>query len=131
MSITKEEIFKEKMDALAISIVNKSGASGKKNLDELKALVDDELVKQIEEFDGTVEVVETTITFTIDSIEYQAEEDMTWADWVDSEYNTGGFYVSGSMIYKDNAHYISKVNADDKITPNNNYKLLTGGGNAD
>lgn len=35
-------------------------------------------------------VIEDTpnlITFTIDGIEYQAEEGMTWESWVDSEYN--------------------------------------------
>ena len=32
------------------------------------------------------------ITFTIDMTEYQAEEGMTWAEWVESEYNTLGFY---------------------------------------
>ena len=31
------------------------------------------------------------ITFTIDGVEYQAEEDMTWAAWIDSEYNPGEF----------------------------------------
>lgn len=30
------------------------------------------------------------ITFTIDDTEYQAEEGMTWGEWVDSEYNTKG-----------------------------------------
>lgn len=28
------------------------------------------------------------ITFTIDGEEYQAEEGMTWEEWVNSEYNT-------------------------------------------
>ena len=28
------------------------------------------------------------ITFTIDGTEYQAEEGMTWGEWVNSEYNT-------------------------------------------
>ena len=27
------------------------------------------------------------ITFTIDETEYQAEEGMTWGEWVNSEYN--------------------------------------------
>lgn len=33
------------------------------------------------------------IVFTISGIIYQAEKDMTWEDWVDSAYNTGGFYL--------------------------------------
>lgn len=33
----------------------------------------------------------TLISFTIDSTSYQAEEGMTWAEWVDSEYNVDGY----------------------------------------
>lgn len=35
----------------------------------------------------------TLISFTIEGTEYQAELGMTWAQWVDSSYNTGGFAV--------------------------------------
>jgi len=34
------------------------------------------------------------ISFTIDGTEYQAEADMTWGEWVESAYNTGGFYAN-------------------------------------
>ena len=34
------------------------------------------------------------ISFTVDSATYQAEEGMTWAEWVASSYNTGGFIIS-------------------------------------
>lgn len=33
------------------------------------------------------------ISFTIDDTSYQAWEGMTWGEWVDSEYNTGGYYI--------------------------------------
>ena len=33
----------------------------------------------------------TLINFTIARTSYQAEEGMTWAEWVNSSYNTGGF----------------------------------------
>lgn len=33
------------------------------------------------------------ISFTIDGTEYQAEEGMTWRDWVDSSYNTCACYI--------------------------------------
>ena len=42
-------------------------------------------------------VKEGNITFTIDGTTYQAEEGMTWQEWVDSEYNTGAFYVGNSV----------------------------------
>jgi hypothetical protein len=33
------------------------------------------------------------ITFTLDGTEYQAEEGMTWGEWVESDYNTDGFQI--------------------------------------
>ena len=33
----------------------------------------------------------TLISFTIDGTSYQAEEGMTWAEWVDSDYNKDGY----------------------------------------
>lgn len=38
------------------------------------------------------------ITFSIDGVSYEAKEGMTWAEWVDSEYNTIGAYPDGSYI---------------------------------
>ena len=34
------------------------------------------------------------ITFTIAGAEYQAEEGMTWGEWVDSEYNVISAFIS-------------------------------------
>lgn len=34
------------------------------------------------------------ITFTIGNEEYLATEGMTWGEWLDSSYNTTGFYIS-------------------------------------
>lgn len=39
------------------------------------------------------------ITFTIIGKSYQAEEGMTWGEWVNSDYNTGGFYSNNNFIY--------------------------------
>ena len=33
------------------------------------------------------------ITFTVDGIEYQAEEGMTWEKWVNSDYNIDGYII--------------------------------------
>ena len=38
------------------------------------------------------------IGFTIDGTSYQAEEGMTWGDWVESDYNTDNYGVFGSYI---------------------------------
>ena len=41
----------------------------------------------------------TIINFTIDDTSYQAEEGMTWAEWVESAYNNGGFYSVYESVY--------------------------------
>lgn len=33
-----------------------------------------------------------TISFSIDGVEYNAEPGMTWGEWVDSDYNSAGFF---------------------------------------
>jgi len=37
------------------------------------------------------------INFTIEGVSYQAEEGMTWLDWINSKYNTDGYYQNGSV----------------------------------
>lgn len=41
----------------------------------------------------------TLISFTVGEVEYQAEEGMTWEEWVNSTYNTGVFYIDNNCIY--------------------------------
>ena len=41
----------------------------------------------------------TIINFTIDGTSYQAEPGMTWAEWVESAYNNGGFYSVNESVY--------------------------------
>ena len=41
----------------------------------------------------------TTINFTIGEDTYQAEEGMTWAEWIESAYNNGGFYSANESVY--------------------------------
>lgn len=68
-----------------------------------------------------VELVEppapTLITFTIDGEEYQAEEGMTWGEWVESEYNTDGFVTDpestgNSLRTADGRRVLNKVGGD-------------------
>ena len=44
------------------------------------------------------DVPKTLINFTIDGTSYQAEEGMTWAEWVVSDYNSGDFEVDGTDV---------------------------------
>ena len=78
----------------------------------------------------------TTISFTISSTSYQAEEGMTWAEWGDSEYNTKGFkaestdyivlpspYASKDFVYKGSEYVLPS----DVITANTAYSLKGAG----
>lgn len=48
---------------------------------------------------STVDSSVTLISFTISGTTYYAEEGMTWEEWIDSAYNTGGFYSSNQYVY--------------------------------
>lgn len=44
----------------------------------------------------------TVISFTIASTSYQAEEGMTWNEWINSNYNTDGYALyTDNTIYRD------------------------------
>jgi hypothetical protein len=53
------------------------------------------------------EETENLISFTIDGTSYQAEKGMTWAEWCDSSYNTGGFsYLGDRRVLASNGWYL-------------------------
>lgn len=74
---------------------------------------------------GTKQGGATLINFTINGTSYQAEQGMTWQQWVNSSYNTGGYIVyggeitnsppGGSRVTTDSAHDYS-VRPTDIIT---------------
>ena len=54
----------------------------------------------VEEWDGSV-VIEggvEPINFTIDGDHYEAVDGITWLEWVESSYNTGGFYTNNTDL---------------------------------
>lgn len=71
---------------------------------------------------GDNEVTAPLITFTVDAISYSAEEGMTWKEWCNSEYNTGGFIYDlgevGDAIYTSdyNKYFIHPIYEDDLVT---------------
>ena len=73
------------------------------------------------------------ISFTIDGTSYQAEEGMTWAEWVASSYNTGGFEIisgrvinsSGYIAYEDQSVNIA-VSKNTIIIANRSYVYGSG-----
>jgi hypothetical protein len=67
------------------------------------------------------------ITFEIGSTDYQAEEGMTWLQWVDSEYNTDGYYFnSDENCIMEPAGYMA-VGASPSVTivPDRRYTIDT------
>ena len=67
------------------------------------------------------------ITFTIGGTTYHADKDMTWAQWVDSEYNTGTVYLyydivkvgAGSNLLLND----TSVNSGDRIISGSAYSI--------
>lgn len=49
-------------------------------------------------YDGSCDIINPLITFTIGSTTYQAEEGMTWTEWVNSSYNTDGVVIESGVI---------------------------------
>lgn len=101
----------------------------------------------VEEWDGSGVVIEglvKLISFTVAGAEFQAEEGMTWAQWIDSEYNTDGYEAhpnlgtdtEDSKVPAKNQYCItynsSVVSFGDLIIANASYGLQyeTGGGGA-
>jgi hypothetical protein len=80
----------------------------------------------------------TLITFYYNGTPYQAEEGMTWAEFADSGYNSGDFYVEYGYVftgYYQNVYRNSiQAKSDEQIVANafydNNYNGgSSGGGN--
>lgn len=78
-------------------------------------------------------------TFSVGGIEYQAENEMTWRDWVNSQYNVDGFFIHNDSYVCYGSFCVSfsspvravvekptlstPVQLDNKITPGGNYLL--------
>jgi hypothetical protein len=66
------------------------------------------------------------ITFTIGNTQYQAEEGMTWGEWVDSEYNTDNFAHDGINFVGNRVCDVSgnQINDDTILHDGDFYSLL-------
>lgn len=79
----------------------------------------------------------TLITFTISNTlqqvnTYQAEEGMTWSEWVNSKYNTIGAYINYGKVFLTAQYRIggegeTYVNATSNIVENGTYSYMAGG----
>ena len=92
--------------------------------------------EEVAEYDGSV-VIEFTvklITFTIEGTEYQAEEGMTWKQWITSDYNTGNYQDNGYNVVKNNDYSKSvsnssgtSVHPNDAIISGHSYSMASTG----
>lgn len=68
------------------------------------------------------------ISFSISGVNYFCEEGMTWEEWVNSEYNTNGFYVSEKYNHKyvffDNGDFVIS-HSSGVVTPDEIIKSVT------
>lgn len=104
------------VDALNAAIGNKANSSDVYNKQEVDGKIDaatitfqyaaNESEVPAERVPGVVYLVgneKVMITFTIEGSSFQAEEGMTWGEWVESEYNTSeirdGYYVCINYNY--------------------------------
>ena len=68
------------------------------------------------------------ITFSIDNDEYQAEDGMTWGEWVESDYNTIGCFINSSGMVRTVEDYsvlymFEEVVASDIIIADKTYMI--------
>lgn len=70
------------------------------------------------------ESTKETITFTLDNIVYTAEKGMTFAQWVDSSYNTDGYYYDkANLLLNSDGFSCTEVSAYYIIVADSVYKL--------
>ena len=87
----------------------------------------------VEEWDGSYTVSGGTISFTIDGVSYEAEDGMTWGEWCDSEYNTGGYEASYIVVKNNNWSSCvadssgSSVSSSDTIINGHTYSMHSSG----
>ena len=70
------------------------------------------------------------ISFTIDGVTYKATSDMTWNEWVESDYNTANVYIidRSVLIGNDSLLFLnaSAVYSENTIQANTDYSVIGG-----
>lgn len=70
---------------------------------------------------STVDYQPVLINFSIVGVSYQAEEGMTWKEWINSEYNTVGAYITSSVIIIKEGMMIENALPDSVIVSSGEY----------
>lgn len=61
--------------------------------------------------DAQINGLFATISFTISGVSYEADDGMTWADWVSSSYNTDGYREDNGELYNSEWAAIENTNS--------------------
>lgn len=75
------------LDGTTLNIYDEEGLATSYDI-----LVNGEVVATVEK--------KNLIAFTIGSVSYEAEDGMTWSEWVNSTYNSCGVYISDNHVYQ-------------------------------
>lgn len=108
----------------------------------MEALLVSDNVGKVAQFNGTsdtyvdggyylIESAISLISFTINNTTYQAEEGMTWEEWVNSGYNTGGYFIVFDVNVGIANNYVglngTRVETTETIESNWQYTIIYGG----
>lgn len=81
--------------------------------------------------DAQINGLFATISFTIEGTSYEAEDEMTWGEWVNSSYSPGGFGADSETVWQDSSgdvvvdrtSGVYYVKSADQIIANRAYSL--------
>lgn len=95
------------------------------------------ITDKLQETDYIIKLNKKLITFYVDNAEYQAEQGMTWEEWINSDYNYNNYAIIVDNIHFDKYSYFTQIyiniNSDvlvdrrDYILEKNTYALKGGG----
>lgn len=98
--------------------INAIGVKTNGNVEPISATFECKAIRiaQLPATPETPETPSTVISFAIGEEVYYADSGMTWGEWVESEYNTGGLYV----VFDSGHNFISFPSGARPVQPNSN-----------
>lgn len=106
----------------------------KRMADDIVIVVNEPATEVVPEYEGDITISGRVmmINFTVAGTSYEAEDGMTWAEWCDSSYNTGGFVRHDGSVSLGGVFVRSgqgTVDLNDIIQADYAYGLMAGSGN--
>lgn len=123
--MAKNDNLNDYLADLYLGIRSKNPNASKNPQDFRSEIENISTADSIPEWDGSLTKI---ITFAIDDTEYQAVDGMTWAEWVESDYNTDEYKIDvnaatyPNKVYRGNlnlggtAYFITTIDSSDVTT---------------